>query len=54
MTLGFHVQAESLLHLFGSHYDKLKMIKIYDPVDLFVVGDGVGSDDWDTSLNCHL
>jgi hypothetical protein len=38
---------------FGSHYDKLKAIKnIYDPVGLFIVRDGVGSDDWDESLNC--
>jgi len=27
---------------FGSHYSKLKLIKkIYDPVDLFVVNEGV-------------
>jgi len=40
---------------FGSHYSKLKLIKkIYDPVDLFVVNEGVGSDEWDKSLNCHL
>jgi hypothetical protein len=39
---------------FGDHYDKLKAIKdIYDPVGLFVVWEGVGSDDWDTSLNCR-
>jgi len=39
---------------FGSHYDKLKAIKnVYDPVGLFVVTEGVGSEDWDTSLNCH-
>jgi hypothetical protein len=30
------------------------MIKdIYDPVGLFVVTEGVGSDDWDESLNCR-
>ena len=39
---------------FGSHYDKLKAIKnVYDPVGLFIVTEGVGSDDWDTSLNCR-
>ncbi|KAI0360106.1 FAD-binding domain-containing protein [Trametes cingulata] len=40
---------------FGSHYQKLKAIKkVYDPVDLFVVAEGVGSDDWDKTLNCRL
>jgi len=40
---------------FGSHYSKLKTIKnTYDPVDIFVVREGVGSDDWDTTLNCRL
>jgi hypothetical protein len=39
---------------FGSHYDKLKAVKdSYDPVGLFVVKGGIGSDDWDTSLNCR-
>jgi hypothetical protein len=39
---------------FGSHYEKLKMIKdIYDPVGLFIVTEGVGSEDWDKSLNCR-
>jgi hypothetical protein len=39
---------------FGDHYDKLKAIKdIYDPVGLLVVHEGVGSDDWNTSLNCR-
>jgi hypothetical protein len=38
---------------FGSHYERLKAIKnIYDPVGLFIVREGVGSDDWDESLNC--
>lgn len=27
------------------------MIKVYDPVDLFVVREGVGSDAWDPTLN---
>ncbi|KAI0370333.1 FAD-binding domain-containing protein [Pilatotrama ljubarskyi] len=40
---------------FGSHYQKLKAIKkVYDPLDLFVVAEGVGSDDWDKALNCHI
>jgi hypothetical protein len=39
---------------FGDHYNRLKAIKkIYDPIDLFIVREGVGSDDWDTSLNCR-
>jgi hypothetical protein len=39
---------------FGSHYDKLKAIKkVYDPLDLFVVVEGVGSDDWNTELTCR-
>ena len=39
---------------FGSHYSKLKAIKnVYDPIDLFVVTEGVGSEDWDASLNCR-
>jgi hypothetical protein len=38
---------------FGSHYDKLKLIKDkYDPTSLFVVPAGVGSDDWDRELIC--
>ncbi|KAK2460205.1 hypothetical protein APHAL10511_007796 [Amanita phalloides] len=40
---------------FGSHYDRLKKIKSeYDVDDLFLVAEGVGSDDWDESLNCRL
>jgi len=39
---------------FGLHYEKLKRIKkIYDPTGLFIVTEGVGSDDWDQSLNCR-
>jgi len=41
--------------LFGPHYDKLKAIKYkYDPEGLFIVLEGVGSDDWDPSLNCRV
>ncbi|KAK2460204.1 hypothetical protein APHAL10511_007795 [Amanita phalloides] len=40
---------------FGSHYDLLKKIKNeHDADDLFLVAEGVGSDDWDKSLNCRL
>ncbi|KAM6494758.1 FAD binding domain containing protein [Amanita muscaria] len=40
---------------FGSHYARLKEIKsLYDPNGLFIVADGVGSEDWDKSLNCRL
>ncbi|TFK31866.1 hypothetical protein BDQ12DRAFT_693389 [Crucibulum laeve] len=40
---------------FGAHYKKLKAIKNkYDPKGLFIVASGVGSDDWDSSLNCRL
>jgi len=39
---------------FGSHYDKLRSIKAkYDPNSLFIVWEGVGSDEWDSSLNCR-
>jgi hypothetical protein len=39
---------------FGSHYDRLKDIKDkYDPEKLFVVAGGVGSDEWDDTLNCR-
>jgi len=39
---------------FGSHYPKLEAIKTkYDPHGLFVVAEGVGSDEWDSSLNCR-
>ena len=40
---------------FGSHYEKLLSIKKkYDPADLFVVAEGVGSEEWDASLNCRV
>ncbi|KAF9458244.1 hypothetical protein BDZ94DRAFT_1174028 [Collybia nuda] len=39
---------------FGSHYKRLKVIRDkYDPVGLLVVAGGVGSEDWDHSLNCR-
>ncbi|KIL59081.1 hypothetical protein M378DRAFT_15105 [Amanita muscaria Koide BX008] len=40
---------------FGEHYTRLKAIKRkYDADDLFLVAEGVGSDDWGKSLNCRL
>ncbi|KAI5993065.1 hypothetical protein F5J12DRAFT_907354 [Pisolithus orientalis] len=39
---------------FGSHYTKLKEIKDkYDPYRLFVVAEGVGSEDWNEELTCR-
>ncbi|KAF9450775.1 FAD-binding domain-containing protein [Macrolepiota fuliginosa MF-IS2] len=40
---------------FGSHYDRLRSIKRkYDPGSLFLVAEGVGSEDWDGSLICPV
>ncbi|KAI0778209.1 FAD-binding domain-containing protein [Trametes elegans] len=40
---------------FGSNAAKLKIIKQrYDPIDLFVVREGIGSDEWDADLLCKL
>ncbi|TCD64436.1 hypothetical protein EIP91_004081 [Steccherinum ochraceum] len=40
---------------FGSHYERLLAIKAkYDPRSLFIVGQGVGHEQWDDSLNCRL
>jgi hypothetical protein len=39
---------------FGSHYSTLKGIKDrYDPYRLFVVAEGVGSEDWNENLTCR-
>ncbi|KAH7921694.1 FAD-binding domain-containing protein [Leucogyrophana mollusca] len=39
---------------FGTHYPRLKAIKDkYDPYRLFVVAEGVGSEEWDSELNCR-
>ncbi|KAH7886481.1 hypothetical protein F5I97DRAFT_997130 [Phlebopus sp. FC_14] len=39
---------------FGDHYSTLKTIKDkYDPHRLFVVHEGVGSDDWNKQLTCR-
>lgn len=48
-------EPNSRFTFFGSHYGKLKSIKEeYDPFGLFVVAKGVGSEDWDASLNCKV
>ncbi|OSD03413.1 FAD binding domain-containing protein [Trametes coccinea BRFM310] len=40
---------------FGDNRFKLKTIKQdFDPIDLFVVAEGIGSDDWDADLVCRL
>ncbi|KAI0361589.1 FAD-binding domain-containing protein [Trametes cingulata] len=40
---------------FGSNKDNLKAIKQkFDPIGLFVVREGIGSDDWDTNLVCRV
>ncbi|KAI0363913.1 FAD-binding domain-containing protein [Pilatotrama ljubarskyi] len=40
---------------FGSNKDKLKAIKHrFDPIGLFVVREGIGSDDWDGNLVCRV
>ncbi|KIM51123.1 hypothetical protein SCLCIDRAFT_683329 [Scleroderma citrinum Foug A] len=39
---------------FGSHYSQLKAIKDkYDPHRLFVVAEGVGSEEWNKELTCR-
>lgn len=40
---------------FGTHYDKLRAIKEkYDPESLFLVYEGIGSDEWDGDLICQV
>jgi len=40
---------------FGTHYDKLRAIKQkYDPESLFLIYEGVGSDEWDADLVCRV
>ncbi|KAF5374368.1 hypothetical protein D9758_004525 [Tetrapyrgos nigripes] len=40
---------------FRDHYNRLEEIKgTYDPKDLFIVAEGVGSERWDPTLNCKL
>ncbi|KAF5349334.1 hypothetical protein D9758_011757 [Tetrapyrgos nigripes] len=39
----------------GDHYARLESIKDrYDPQGLFIVAEGVGSERWDSSLNCRI
>ena len=39
---------------FGTHYGPLRAIKaLYDPLNLFVVAEGVGSAEWDAELTCQ-
>ena len=40
---------------FGEHYGALSAIKArYDPTDLFIVVEGVGSERWATQLTCRV
>jgi len=40
---------------FGTHYDKLRAIKRkYDPKSLFLIYEGIGSDEWDADLVCQV
>lgn len=40
---------------YGSNYEKLKVIKqAYDPNDLFIVGAGVSSEEWDSDGLCRI
>ena len=40
---------------FGTHYDRLRAIKRkYDPESLFIVYEGIGSDEWDADLICRI
>lgn len=40
---------------FGDHYDTLKSIKDkYDPLKMFVVTEGVGSEEWNKNLTCRF
>ena len=55
-----HVQQASLFEsnwqetFFGSHYSTLKGIKAkYDLHRLFIVAEGVGSEDWNENLMCR-
>lgn len=40
---------------FGAGYNRLRIIKrVYDPEDMFIVGAGVGSEDWDEAGLCRV
>jgi len=48
-------EADFQYTFFGDHYAKLKSIKDqYDPHGLFVVRQGVGSDEWNDDLTCRV
>ncbi|KAI1797904.1 FAD-binding domain-containing protein [Ganoderma leucocontextum] len=49
------VEPHPLQAFFGDHHVQLRQIKaIYDPIDMFVVREGIGSDEWDADLVCKL
>ncbi|RPD62916.1 FAD-binding domain-containing protein [Lentinus tigrinus ALCF2SS1-6] len=49
------VEPDPLKAFFGDHRTTLKAIKrIYDPIDMFVVPEGIGSDDFDDALVCKV
>jgi FAD/FMN-containing dehydrogenase len=40
-----------VLSFFGTHYNKLQAIKRkYDPQSLFLIHEGIASDEWDADL----
>ena len=48
------VEPDPLQAFFGEHKSILKRIKrIYDPIDMFVVAEAIGSDEWDDELVCR-
>jgi hypothetical protein len=41
------------ISFFGAHYNKLRAIKWkYDPQSLFLIHEGIGSDEWAADLVC--
>ncbi|KAI0711903.1 hypothetical protein C8T65DRAFT_739364 [Cerioporus squamosus] len=47
-------EPDSAHSFFGSHYNQLRAIKaIYDPIDLFIVVEGVAFNEWDENLTCR-
>ncbi|PIL31940.1 hypothetical protein GSI_06644 [Ganoderma sinense ZZ0214-1] len=49
------VEPHPLQAFFGDHHVRLQQIKaIYDPIDMFVVRGGIGSNEWDAELVCKL
>ena len=52
---GSLVEPDPLQAFFGDHHTELRAIKaIYDPLDMFVVAEGIGSDEWDANLVCRI